>query len=196
MMRIITGKARGVRLSAPPGEHTRPTAERTKEALFSMFQFEMEGARVLDLFAGSGQLGLEALSRGARSAVLCDNDKTAVGVIRQNALKTRLALQCDIRCMDSAVLLSELRRGKQTFDFVFLDPPYASGLVPKTLELLQKYRLLSPQARVVCETASEADVFAARAALSDAFELVKVSHYGVACVTVLKPRAVAREEET
>ncbi len=195
MMRIITGKARGVRLSAPKGEHTRPTAERTKEALFSMLQFELDGAQVLDLFAGSGQLGLEALSRGASRAVLCDNDKTAVGIIRQNALKTRLALQCEIRCMDYAALLSELRRSKRSFDFVFLDPPYALGLVPKVLRRLQNDKLLSANARVVCETASEADVFADDSALKDAFEAVKISRYGAACVTVLKLRAEEREEE-
>lgn len=192
MMRIITGKARGVRLSAPKGEHTRPTAERTKEALFSMLQFELEGARVLDLFAGSGQLGLEALSRGASCAVLCDNDKTAAGVIRQNAVKTRLALQCEVYCMDYAVLLADLRRKKRTFDFVFLDPPYALGLVPKVLTMLKNGQLLSEHASVICETASEADVFADRAPLKDAFEVVKVSRYGVACVTILRLREKER----
>ena len=81
MMRIITGKARGVRLDTPEGENTRPTAERAKEAIFSMLQFEMEDRAVLDLFAGSGQLGLEALSRGAAHAVLVDRDKTAAETV-------------------------------------------------------------------------------------------------------------------
>ena len=91
MMRVITGKARGIRLTAPDGEQTRPTAERTKEAVFSMIQFETEGRQVLDLFAGSGQLGIEALSRGAAHAVFVDSSKQAIAVIERNLCKTRLA---------------------------------------------------------------------------------------------------------
>ncbi|MBQ2240957.1 MAG: RsmD family RNA methyltransferase, partial [Clostridia bacterium] len=90
-MRIITGSARGVSLMTLPGEATRPTAERTKEAVFSMIQFDIEGRKILDLFAGSGQLALEALSRGAASAVLCDKSKEAINIIKKNAEKTRLS---------------------------------------------------------------------------------------------------------
>ena len=194
MMRIITGKARGVRLATPEGEHTRPTAERTKEALFSMLQFELMGTQVLDLFAGSGQLGLEALSRGAKYAVLCDNNKTAAGIVHQNAIKTKLALQCEVHCMDYAALLSRLRR-KKSFDLVFLDPPYALGLVPKALKLLVDYQLLSQNAKVICETASEDDVFAGNEELKNTFDVIKVSRYGVAYVTVLQLRAGNKEDE-
>ena len=91
MMRIITGRARGVRLNTLPGEGTRPTSERAKEAVFSMLQFDLQGQAVLDLFAGSGQMALEAISRGASHAVLSDASSAAVGVIRANAEKTRLA---------------------------------------------------------------------------------------------------------
>ena len=96
MMRIITGKARGTKLQTLAGEATRPTAERTKEAIFSMINFDIAGARVLDLFAGSGQLGLEALSRGAKSAVLNDSSREAAAIIRANAEKTRLVDSCEI----------------------------------------------------------------------------------------------------
>ena len=96
MMRIITGTARGAKLQAPAGEHTRPTAERTKEAVFSMLADRVVGRRVLDLFGGSGQLGLECLSRGAASAVIVDNDKAAVQVIRENARHTKLADRAEI----------------------------------------------------------------------------------------------------
>ncbi|MGN1048588.1 MAG: RsmD family RNA methyltransferase, partial [Eubacteriales bacterium] len=90
MMRIITGSAKGVRLATLDGENTRPTTERAKEAVFSMLQFDIEGRRVLDLFAGSGQMGLEALSRGAASAVMVDHAKAAVEIIHKNIEKTKL----------------------------------------------------------------------------------------------------------
>ena len=104
-MRIITGSARGVSLLTLPGEATRPTAERTKEAVFSMIQFDIEGRKVLDLFAGSGQLALEALSRGAAEAVLCDNSKEAINIIKKNAEKTRLAAKGKIYAADAKTLI-------------------------------------------------------------------------------------------
>lgn len=185
MMRIITGKARGVKLAAPKGDNTRPTAERTKEAVYSMLQFEIAGAEVLDLFAGSGQMGLEALSRGAKHAVLCDCSREAVEVIRANAQKTRLALDCDIFCMDYEALLRTFRRKKQ-FDLVFLDPPYALGLLPRALQGLLSYGLLRDGAKLVCETAEETDVFGTDEALQNHFEILRTVRYGVACVTVLQ----------
>ena len=100
MMRIITGRARGSRLETLAGEQTRPTSERAKEAIFSTLQFEIMGKRVLDLFAGSGQMGLEAVSRGAERAVLCDASREAVAVIQKNTIKTRLAPMCDVICSD------------------------------------------------------------------------------------------------
>ena len=100
MMRIITGRARGIRLDTLEGEMTRPTTERAKEAIFSRLQFEVEGRRVLDLFAGSGQMGLEALSRGATHAVMVDQSKEAIAIIRKNAERTRLADDCTIVCSD------------------------------------------------------------------------------------------------
>lgn len=185
MMRIITGRARGVRLSTLAGENTRPTAERTKEAIFSMIQFEIRGARVLDLFAGSGQMGLEAVSRGAAHAVLCDRARDAVEVIRQNALKTRLAPDCEIVCNDFESVL-RMQRNREAFDLVFLDPPYAIGAIPKALELLVEYGLLKEGATVVCESASEDDVFAGNAALESCFEVLRRTRYGAAHVTLLR----------
>lgn len=184
-MRIITGRARGVRLSTLAGENTRPTAERTKEAIFSMIQFEIRGARVLDLFAGSGQMGLEAVSRGAAYAVLCDRARDAVEIIRQNALKTRLATDCEILCNDFESVL-RMRRNREAFDLVFLDPPYAIGAIPKALELLVEYGLLKTDATVVCESASEDDVFAGDTALESHFEVLRRARYGVAHVTLLR----------
>ena len=187
MMRIITGRARGVRLATLAGENTRPTSERAKEAIFSMIQFELRNREVLDLFAGSGQMGLEALSRGAARATLCDLSKDAVGIIRQNATKTRLLSDCEILCADYETALRTLYRKKQ-FDLVFLDPPYALGAVPRALGLMLDGGLLSDGARVVCETGAEADVFSGDEALAAHFEILRVAHYGVACVTVLQKR--------
>lgn len=184
-MRIITGRARGVRLTTLSGENTRPTSERAKEAIFSMLQFEINGREILDLFAGSGQMGLEAVSRGAVRAVLCDRARDAVEVIRTNTVKTRLTPQCEVLCMDWEAALRSLCR-KRVFDIVFLDPPYAMGVLPETLRRLLEYGLLSDGAKLVCESAEEGDVFGGEADLSSHFSIVRSARYGAAFVTVLQ----------
>lgn len=194
MMRIITGKARGVKLATLQGDHTRPTSERTKEAVFSTLQFDLAGASVLDLFAGSGQLGLEAVSRGAKSAVLCDLSKDAAGVIRSNVSKTRLEAQCKVVCGDFAALLKGYPQ-KKAFDLVFLDPPYAKGLVPVALDLLLGQDLLAKGAKIVCETASPEDVFGENRELSVRFETLKTAKYGIAYVTILQYAGEREGEE-
>jgi len=209
MMRIITGSARGTRLATLEGEATRPTAERVKEAVFSMLQFEIEGRAVLDLFAGSGQLGLEALSRGAAHATLIDASREAVDVILANAKKTHLFEKCRVSCADWAAYLRGTA-GKKTFDIVFLDPPYASGLVPQALGRLADGGLLAPGAAVVCETdngtdarpsrrqvdpaeeaareaaAVLADVFGGDETLRDRFAVARTVSYGRTRVTILR----------
>lgn len=187
MMRIITGKARGTHLTTLAGENTRPTAERVKEAVFSSLQGAVIDAEVLDLFAGSGQLALEALSRGALRAVACDSEKAAIKVIQANAEKTHLADVCEIFCMEHAALLRAMR-GRRRFDLVFLDPPYAKGLLPATLATLLEYDLLNADARVVCESADEKDVFGGDEALAARYETVRAARYGAAFVTVLTPK--------
>ena len=181
MMRIITGKARGIRLETLEGEATRPTSERAKEALFSMIQFELEGREVLDLFGGSGQLGLEALSRGALHATICDRSKQAVSVITKNAEKTKLAPDCRIICADWEEVLRRYER-RAKFDIVFLDPPYAERLIPKVLSKLLP--MLKPTSIVVCESA-EPDVFA-KSGMEEKFETVKSAKYGIAYINILK----------
>ncbi len=148
MMRIITGTARGFRLKTLPGEDvTRPTTERVKESIFSALQFEIEGRAVLDLFAGSGQMGLEALSRGARSCVCIDSDKNANAVIKENALGARLADKLTLRLTTADAFLSGNR---EVFDIVFLDPPYKAGLLPTLLPKL--CTCVREGGAVVCET--------------------------------------------
>lgn len=132
-MRVITGSARGRRLQAPPGLETRPTSEMTKEAIFSILTGKVEGAKVLDLFAGSGQLGVEALSRGAALAVFVDNSRQAQAVIRENLNHTKLGAGARVVAMDALAFL----QGKgEAFDIALLDPPYGTGLMEQVLPLV------------------------------------------------------------
>lgn len=187
MMRIITGRARGVKLYTLDGESTRPTAERTKEAVFSMIQFDVEGRNVLDLFAGSGQLGLEAVSRGADHADLVDRSKAAIEIIRKNMVKTKLALDCSAFCADFSDFLRG-HKGRDKYDLVFLDPPYDIKVIPEALKNLLRYELLKPGFTIVCETRSESDVFGGDKSLMDHFSVRKQTRYGIAVITVLSPK--------
>lgn len=190
-MRIITGSAKGRVLATLPGEATRPTAERAKEAIFSMLQFELEGRWVLDLFAGSGQMGLEALSRGAASAVLVDKSRDAIAIIQKNAVATRLADRCKILCVDSIEYLR--REAGAGFDIVFLDPPYATSLIKTSLEALLGRGLLKKGSFIVCESGKE-DVFEGDEGLSARFDIVKKARYGIAYVTILTPAETERTD--
>lgn len=146
-MRVITGSARGRRLAAPEGLETRPTSDMAKEAMFSMIQFEVEGAVVLDLFAGSGQLGIEALSRGAHSATFVDTSREAHKVIMQNLEHTGFKPLSRVSMADA---VSFLRSTKETFDIALLDPPYNMGLINEVLPLLGEK--MSPGGIIICET--------------------------------------------
>ena len=121
-MRVISGKARGVQLKTPDGMTTRPTADRVKEALFSIIQFDIPTAKVLDLFGGTGQLGIEALSRGAKSAVFVDAGEPACRLIKENLRRTKLEADATVIRSD---YLAYLKRCKEKFDIIFLDPPFA-----------------------------------------------------------------------
>ena len=188
MMHIITGSARGVKLETLPGDATRPTSERAKEAIFSMLQFDLEGRRVLDLFAGSGQMGLEALSRGAQCAVLVDRAKEACAVISRNAKKTRLEGKAQVVMSDA---LRYLQGCRQSFHLVFLDPPYMAGLLPQVLARLAQGELLTSGATVVAECKDPCDLFGGDTALEQKYEILKSKRYGVAYVFFL---TLARKE--
>ena len=124
-MRIVAGEARSRVILAPEGRDTRPTLDRVRENLFNILQMRIRGARVLDLFAGSGALSLEAVSRGAASAVMVDKDAKAVKVIQQNVTALRFDDRCRVLATDWTAAVRQLRSGGECFDFVFLDPPYA-----------------------------------------------------------------------
>ena len=148
-MRVITGTARGMKLRTLEGLDVRPTTDQVKESIFSIIQFEIEGAKVLDLFAGSGQLGIEALSRGASSATFVDSSKKAIDVVRENLEHTKLS-HAIIKNEDS---LGFLKLTKDVFDIAFLDPPYGKGLIDKALPLLVPH--MSSGAVIICETSKE-----------------------------------------
>lgn len=210
MMRIITGTARGIKLTTLEGDTTRPTAERVKEAVFSMIQFEIEGRTVLDLFAGSGQLALEALSRGAAKATIIDASREAMNVIMENAKKTRLFDRCRISCADYASFIRGAQ-GREKYDIIFLDPPYGAGLMPEALRKLDRGELFAPGTVIVCETdngtdarpsrrnrseeeieaqENEAvlrDVFGGDEALAARYTVQKSVSYGRARITLLRP---------
>ena len=147
-MRVITGKARGVQLKTPDGMTTRPTSDRVKEAMFSIIQFEIPGARVLDLFGGTGQLGIEALSRGAKSAVFVDAGEPACRLIRENLKRTRLENDGKVIRAD---YLDYLKRCKETFDIIFLDPPYAEVFLENALKCIAEIDILQSGGIIVTE---------------------------------------------
>jgi len=176
-MRVITGTARGCRLAAPEGLQTRPTSDMAKEAMFSIVQFEVEQAEVLDLCAGSGQLGIEALSRGARRAVFVDSSREAEAAILQNLRKTRLLEKARVvRAEASAFLASCADR----FDLVFFDPPYGRGFLDQLLPAVAL--LVRREGIILCESER-------REALPDAagaFTRKKEYFYGKAKVTTYR----------
>ena len=172
-MRIITGTRKGVRLETLEGENTRPTTEKIKEAIFSAIQFDIEGCRVLDLFAGSGQMGLEAMSRGAQSCMFVDSAREAMDIVKKNAQKAKFF-------DESRFLVSDYRNyvrkasGKDKYDLVFIDPPYSMECCADALSRLVEADLLEGGAIVVLESGTE-EIDAS--AFPD-FEVIKSTHYG------------------
>ena len=150
-MRIITGIARGTKLKTLDGLDTRPTTEICKEGVFSAIQFEVQDRTVLDLFGGCGQMALEALSRGASSAVIIDSSRNACEVIKENAQNAKLMKQCRILTSDWKEYLRSAS-GKKTFDLVFLDPPYADGILDDIIKKLREANVLASGAIIIAES--------------------------------------------
>lgn len=180
-MRVISGSARGLKLTAPAGLDTRPTLDRVKEALFNILASELRGARVLDLFAGSGALGIEALSRGGESAVFVDSSPAAREAILKNLTNSRLRDRAEIAASDA---LDYLRRCGKSFDLIFLDPPYSGGLYEEALSLIAREMLLSPGGAVVAEW----DEAGGEPGFPPDFVREKDRHYGRVRITILRQR--------
>ena len=175
MMRIITGSAKGKKLVSLEGDATRPTSERIKEAIFSSIQFDLEGRRVLDLFAGSGQMGLESLSRGASKATFIDLSREAMDIVKQNAKTTGFFDQSHFLVSDWRNYIRKAS-GREQFDLVFVDPPYAMECCADAAKYLAEKELIIPGAIVVLESGEE-EISLDDPRLSG-YRSIKSTHYG------------------
>ena len=147
-MRVISGKAKGVVLKTPEGMQTRPTADRVKEALFSILQFEIPGTKVLDLFGGTGQLGIEAISRGATSAVFVDAGDAPCKLIKENLRRAKMEKEGRVVRSDYLQFLSQCH---ETFDIIFLDPPYAEVFLENAIKRISEIDILQSGGIIVAE---------------------------------------------
>ena len=176
-MRVITGIARGRRLKEPQGLETRPTTDRVKEGIFSSIQFEIEGRRVLDLFGGTGQMGIEALSRGAAHCTFVDLRKEAVGIIRENLKLTGLEGQATVVQGDA---LAFLTRCREKYDVIFLDPPYETELLETAIAHIARHDLLNVHGMMIAEH----PVDKALPALPAPYRMGRTYRYGKIAVTI------------
>ena len=178
-MRIITGSARGKRLQTPEGLHTRPTSDRVKQSVFNIIQFDIEGRKVLDLFGGSGQLGLEAMSRGAASCVIVDGDRAAQKAIEANIRNCGFDRNCQLIKGDSFTFLQ--RQKKESYHLIFLDPPYGGELLNRAIAEICRIDILAEGGIMVCESAS-VDVVAP---VQAPYRVVKQYRYGHTDLTII-----------
>ena len=178
-MRVITGSARGRRLGELKGQETRPTAGKVKEGVFSALQFEIEGRRVLDLFAGTGQLGIEALSRGASSCVFVDRRSDAAKLVRENLAVCGFADCAQVVCGDAMTYLNAVR---SKFDLVFLDPPYADDVLERALAHIARFDILAPHGIIVAECPLDKHL----PALSAPYAVSRTYRYGKIQVTIYR----------
>ncbi len=181
-MRVITGTARGRKLKELTGMEVRPTTDRVKEAIFSVIQFEVEGRRVLDLFAGTGQMGIEALSRGAAHCTFVDLRRESVQLVKENLAHTELAARAEVVQSD---YLAYLTRSKETFDVVFLDPPYGEEIIKKALQTITRIDKISENGIIICENSSGFDW----PEVPEPYQLQKEYRYGKIAVALYRRRA-------
>jgi len=181
-MRVISGTARGRRLKDLPGLDTRPTTDKVKESMFNVLQFDIPGSRVLDLYGGSGQLTVEALSRGAASAVILDRNPAAVKIIRENVQACGFGEQAKILSMDARDFLTGC---KEKFDVIFLDPPYAGPLLEESLKTITEIDIVSEHGIIVCESALDKEL----PELPEPYEKGREYRYGNIKVTLCHRKA-------
>ena len=183
-MRIISGKARGTKLYTLDGTATRPTLDRVKESLFNIIQNDIEDSTVLDLFSGSGAIGLEFLSRGAKRAVLCDSSKDAIKIIKQNVQKTHFEEKVEVYNMEFTKLVERLQN--QKFDIIYTDPPYATDFIKISLEKIIEYELVNENTKIIVETDDETRILNQIEKMD--VEITDKRKYGRATIIFLKYR--------
>ena len=183
-MRIISGKARGTKLYTLDGTATRPTLDRVKESLFNIIQNDIEDSTVLDLFSGSGAIGLEFLSRGAKRAVLCDSSKDAIKIIKQNVQKTHFEEKVEVYNMEFTKLVERLQN--QKFDIIYINPPYATDFIKISLEKIIEYELVNENTKIIVETDDETRILNQIEKMD--VEITDKRKYGRATIIFLKYR--------
>ena len=157
-MRVVAGSVRGFNLIVPSGKNTRPTTNRIKETLFNILQWDIAGCRFLDLFSGSGGIAIEALSRGAKEAVMVEKDREAVRCIKQNVQHTKMDDRSRVMPMDVMQALRRLEQAGQPFDIIFMDPPYHLDLEERIVPYLLQSSLVKTGSLIIVETALDTDV--------------------------------------
>lgn len=180
MLRVISGKLRGLKLDSPDGTETRPTLDRVKEALFNIIFTKVYDANVLDLFAGSGSLGIETLSRGSDFCTFVDNNTSAVEIIKSNLKKAHITDRYNVFLTDA---INFLNSTDKKYDIIFLDPPYKAGLYEELLSVIKKRKLLKDNGIVVAECDSS------NAINCDGYNILKDRTYGKARIYVLEVSA-------
>lgn len=183
-MRVITGSARGRKLKTPQGLDTRPTTDKVKESVFNIIQFDIEGRKVLDLFAGSGQMGIEAISRGAAHGTFVEIRRDAAALIHENLAACRFENESSVKQMD---VLAFLQSTKEKYDLVFLDPPYEGVLLDKALNLISSIDIVSEHGIIICEISSERKI----PELSAPYVLAKEYRYGKTKILRIEREALA-----
>ena len=181
-MRIISGKAKGTKLYTLEGTNTRPTLDRVKESIFNIIQNEIEGAKILDLFSGSGAIGLEFLSRGAKKAVLCDNSKEAIEIIKKNIKKTHMEDNAQIVNVDFITCLEKIKN--QQFDIIYIDPPYATDYIAKSIKKIIEFKIINNESIIIIETDDEKRIL--REIENMEVRIVDKRKYGRATIIFLK----------
>ena len=181
-MRIISGKAKGTKLYTLEGTNTRPTLDRVKESIFNIIQNDIEDAEILDLFAGSGAIGLEFLSRGARNAVLCYKSKDATEIIKRNVQKTHMEEKTQILNLDFETCLDKVKN--RQFDIIYIDPPYVTKYILKSIEKIIAQGNLKKEGIMILETDDEQRIL--REIESEEVRIVDKRKYGRATIIFLK----------
>lgn len=183
-MRIISGTARGTRLYTLEGQTTRPTLDRVKESIFNIIQNEIPNSIFLDLFSGSGSIGLEAASRGAKKVILCDKSKDAIKIISKNIEKTHLSKKVELYNLDYELLLKT--KVRENLDIVYIDPPYDSDFAIKSVEILINKKLVNENSIIIIETDNEKKIL--EGLEKKQVEITDERKYGRAVLIFLKIR--------
>lgn len=179
-MRVISGTARGLKLKAPEGMNTRPTTDRIKESLFNIIAADLYDICFLDLFGGSGAIGIEALSRGARKAYFADSSRQSISVIKDNIKRARLEDRAVVLGCDYMQALDRIKASGDTFDIIFLDPPYGKGLALSAMNKITELALLNPDGYIIAEQAADEPETA-----PDGLEILRIKDYKTTKMTFL-----------